>query len=118
MNTDKHLRKYLKDYQPPDFSISETQLEFHLEAGCTRVLSRLKMHRMSADQSVPLVLDGIQLNLLELRLDGRLLSPDEFEVGEETLVIQQVPDHFELSCQVEIDPAAKYAPRRPLPFQW
>ena len=106
MNADKHLRKYLKDYQPPDFSISETQLEFHLEAGCTRVLSRLKMQRMSADQSAPLVLDGIELNLLELRLDGRLLSPDEFEVGEETLVIQRVPDHFELSCQVEIDPAA------------
>ncbi len=75
MNTDKHLRKYLKDYQPPDFSISETQLEFHLEAGCTRVLSRLKMQRMTSDQSAPLVLDGIELNLLELRLDGTPAAP-------------------------------------------
>jgi len=32
MKTDKHLRKHLKDYQPPEFGISKTHLEFHLDA--------------------------------------------------------------------------------------
>jgi aminopeptidase N len=59
MKTDKHLRKHLKDYQPPEFGISKTHLEFHLDASCTRVLSRLQMHRMSSNGSAELVLDGI-----------------------------------------------------------
>jgi len=61
MKTDKHLRKHLKDYQPPDFGISETRLVFHLQASRTRVISHLKMHRISADKNAELVLDGIEL---------------------------------------------------------
>jgi aminopeptidase N len=106
MKTDKHLRKHLKDYQPPEFGISKTHLEFHLDASCTRVLSRLQMHRMSSNGSAELVLDGIELKLLELRLDGRLLAADEYRLGEESLTVMQLPERFELSCLVEIDPAA------------
>jgi aminopeptidase N len=106
MKTDKHLRKHLKDYQPPEFGISKTHLEFHLDASCTRVLSRLQMHRMSSNGSAELVLDGIELKLLELRLDGRLLSADEYRLDEESLTVMQLPERFELSCLVEIDPAA------------
>ncbi len=106
MKTDKHLRKHLKDYQAPDFGISETYLEFHLEASHTRVLSRLQMHRMTSDGSAELVLDGIELNLLELRLDGRLLNTDEYRLDDETLTVMEVPQRFEITCVVEIDPAA------------
>jgi len=106
MKTDKHLRKHLKDYQAPDFGISETHLEFHLEGSQTRVLSRLQMHRLTSNESAELVLDGIELDLLELRLDGRLLHVDEYQQDDETLTVMQVPAHFEISCVVEIDPAA------------
>ena len=106
MKTDKHLRKHLKDYQPPEFGISKTHLEFHLDAGCTRVLSRLQMHRITSNGSAELVLDGIELKLLELRLDDRLLNADEYRLSDETLTVMQVPERFELSCLVEIDPAA------------
>jgi aminopeptidase N len=106
MKTDKHLRKHLKDYQPPKFGISKTHLEFHLDASRTRVLSRLQMHRITSNGCAELVLDGIELKLLELRLDGRLLGADEYRLDEETLTIMQLPERFELSCLVEIDPAA------------
>jgi aminopeptidase N len=106
MKTDKHQRKYLKDYQPPDFNISATHLEFHLDAARTRVVSRLQMHRCSADPAAELVLDGVELDLLELRVDGRLLDAAEYEQGDETLILANLPQKFEISCVVEIDPAA------------
>ena len=106
MKTDKHLRKHLKDYQPPDFGISETYLEFHLGASHTRVHSRLQMHRLTSNETAELVLDGVELDLVELRLDGRLLSPDEYQQDDETLTVMQLPQRFEISCVVEIDPAS------------
>ena len=69
MKTDKHLRKHLKDYQPPDFGINETRLTFHLDESHSRVISTLLMHRETANKDAELVLDGIELNLIELRLD-------------------------------------------------
>ena len=106
MKTDKHLRKHLKDYQPPSFGISKTQLIFHLDASRSRVISRLQMHRMTADKDAELVLDGVELKLIELRLDGKVLPTDACSLTPETLTIKSVPDRFELSCEVEIDAAA------------
>jgi aminopeptidase N len=106
MKTDKHLRKHLKDYQPPSFGISTTQLVFHLDASHTRVFSVLQLHRLSADKDAELVLDGIELKLVELRLDGVLLQADDYKLTPETLTLESVPDRFELSCEVEIDAAA------------
>jgi aminopeptidase N len=106
MKTDKHVRKYLKDYRPPEFGISETRLEFHLEASRTRVVSHLKMHRITADRDAELVLDGVELNLIELRLDGSLLSPADYRLDDESLAIGVPAGNFEISCEVEIDAAA------------
>ena len=77
MKTDKHQRKYLKDYQPPDFTIDETHLVFRLDAEHTRVESRLVLRRLTSDKSAPLRLDGIDLELKRLRLDGEILAPEE-----------------------------------------
>ncbi len=106
MKTDKHQRKFLKDYQPPDFSISETWLKFDLAPDRTRVSSRLRLRRETSNKQAELVLDGIELTLLGLSIDGRDLAPDEYRVEDETLTIMAVPDSFELACEVEIDPAA------------
>ena len=106
MKTDHHQRKYLKDYQPPDFEIEQTDLVFHLDAHRTRVVSRLQMRRAAAGKDSELVLDGVELTLIELRLDGELLQPEDYKLGSETLTIKSVPDRFEFSCEVEIDAAA------------
>jgi aminopeptidase N len=106
MKTDKHLRKHLKDYQPPDFGISQTSLVFHLEPARTRVISHLQLHRITADKNAELVLDGVELKLIELRLDGELLSPQDYQLGDDSLTIGVPADSFEISCEVEIDAAA------------
>ncbi|MCP4769547.1 MAG: aminopeptidase N [Gammaproteobacteria bacterium] len=106
MKTDKHLRKHLKDYQPPDFGISQTRLVFHLEPTRTRVISHLQVHRITADMNAELVLDGVDLKLIELRLDGELLSAQDYRPGDDSLTIGRLADNFEISCEVEIDAAA------------
>ena len=106
MKTDQHKRKYLKDYRAPDFGITETRLEFHLDAAGTRVKSVLQFERTTSDRGAALVLDGIELKLIELRLDGEMLQPGDYRLGAETLTIESVPDRFELRCEVEIDAAA------------
>ena len=105
MKTDQHLRKYLKDYQPPAYEITKTELVFHLEARRARVISRLQMRRTATGKGNELVLDGVELTLIELRVDGKLLQPDDYKLGSETLTVKSVPGHFEFSCEVEIDAA-------------
>ena len=105
MKTDQHKRKHLKDYQPPDFGIDKTHLVFFLDPDRTRVISQLKLRRLSADKN-SLVLDGIDLELLNLKLDGLALQPDQYQLTSTTLTIESVPDSFELSCEVEINVAA------------
>ncbi len=106
MNIDKHLHKHLKDYRPPDFGITETHLTFHLDEHRSRVLSVLQMYRKTEGKDAELALDGIGLKLVTLRLDGKLLSADDYRQTHETLTISSVPDRFELSCEVEIDASA------------
>ncbi len=106
MKTDKHARKYLKDYRSPDFGIVETGLVFHLGESVTRVVSTLQLLRKTGDRDAPLKLDGIGLKLLELRLDGKILKPGEYDLDDETLTIGTVPDRFEVRCEVEVDAAS------------
>ncbi len=106
MKTDQHKRKYLKDYRPPDFEITRTRLRFDLDAGATRVESVLTLRRKTDKGDAPLVLDGVELKLLELSLNGEELDADDYRLGAETLTIDTVPDEFELRSLVEIDPAA------------
>ncbi|MFV2031109.1 MAG: aminopeptidase N, partial [Gammaproteobacteria bacterium] len=106
MKSVQHPRKYLRDYRPPEFTINDTWLEFDLDAQHTRVTSRLGISRQCGDKSASLVLDGIELELLALSIDDVPLKTDQYEVGAGHLTIFNVPDKFELSCQVAIDPSA------------
>jgi aminopeptidase N len=106
MKTDQHKRKHLKDYRPPDFSIAKTELIFDLDEARTRVKSRLQLQRKTTERDAALVLDGIELKLIELRLDGELLQAGDYQLTAETLTLESVPDQFEIYCEVEIDAAA------------
>ncbi len=96
------------DYRPPDFWIDRVELAFELERETTRVRARIQGRRNEAVNSgrEPLVLDGEELELRHIRLNGAELVIGEFEVDEEKLVIPEVPERFELETEVEIHPRA------------
>ena len=106
MRTDQSHRKYLKEYRAPDFKISSTNLEFHLHEAQTRINSKLKIQRQTQDPHVPLVLDGIDLKVIDIRLDSEYLDDSDYQYDGEILTIHQVPHDFELQTTVEINPAA------------
>lgn len=101
---------YLKDYRPPVFLIDETRLIFRLFEDKTIVSAELAIRRNPDTSSQgnagksELVLDGNELQLLSVSLDGRLLDSSEYFVDEKSLTIREVPDAFILVCETEIKP--------------
>src|SRR5690554_4811827 len=96
---------YLADYRASDFFIDKTQLTFSLHDAYTDVSSILSIVRNPEAQSdAPLILDGEQLELLAIAIDGEPLEVSSYEVGAKSLTIHQVPRQFSLQCTTRIYP--------------
>ncbi|ABC31288.1 Aminopeptidase N [Hahella chejuensis KCTC 2396] len=97
---------YLKDYRKPDFLIDATDLNFQLYEDGARVTSQLHIRRnpdADAFRDV-LELDGVELQLERLLLDGRTLNPDEYQLDDETLRLERLPKQFVLTVVTWIKP--------------
>ncbi|MCW8858924.1 MAG: aminopeptidase N [Deltaproteobacteria bacterium] len=97
---------YLTDYKTPAYLVDQLELSFVLQEDATRVVSILQLV-LNPDRngiSEPLVLDGEQLDLLQLKLDGRVLTAEEYKLAEEWLQISDVPGKFTLEVHTQIDP--------------
>ena len=97
--------KYLSKYKKPDFTITTVDLNFDLNEDVTHVTSRLHVKRQG-DHQEPLVLDGKDMTLISVVLDGQL---PEYELADETLTIKSVSDEFDLMIVNDIDPASNTA---------
>jgi len=93
---------YLRDYTPPAFRIASVALDVHVEEGEARVHARLAITRETP--GAPLVLDGGDLELLEVRIDGKALEASRYEADAMRLAIADVPDAFTLDTVVRFDP--------------
>ena len=100
----KPLETRLKDYHPPGYVIDTANLQFDLDDTRTRVASLLIVRRNQVNGAGPLVLDGRDLKLLSVSLDGRPLDAGEFTVSSESLTIPGVPEQFTLEIVTEINP--------------
>ncbi|RMF44269.1 MAG: hypothetical protein D6751_09275, partial [Deltaproteobacteria bacterium] len=58
-----------QDYRPCPWDVASTELCFELQPEATLVRTRLKLQRKQEQAGEPLVLDGENLELLEIRLD-------------------------------------------------
>ncbi|ARN82300.1 aminopeptidase N [Methylocystis bryophila] len=98
----------LKDYAPPDFLIDSVELFFSLHKSKTRVRSRLALRRNPKGRSgAPLVLDGDDLTLERVSLDGRPLDREAYETGPENFKLAQPPEGpFILEIETLVDPTA------------
>src|SRR5215472_1714826 len=99
----------LADYRPPAFLVDTVDLTFDLGESETRVRSRLAVRRNpeTADAAAPLTLDGDELTLLSVALDGEALGANRWrQTAEGGLVIDDVPAAFTLDIETRIDPHA------------
>ena len=68
----------LKDYRPPDWLIETVELDVSLDPTATTVRSKLRLKPNGAAIPAPLVLDGEELKLRSLALDGKPLPSEAF----------------------------------------
>jgi aminopeptidase N len=95
----------LQDYRVPDFFIDKTELSFQLGELATVVNSRLLMRRNpQGNPSAALVLQGEQLELKQLILNGNNLLPTQYHLDATSLTLDNLPDHFEIQCTTLIQP--------------
>lgn len=106
MHTHEPQAVYLKDYQIPEYLIDEIDLNFDLHDDFTLVKShmRVRHHRLSNQRTNTLVLNGEELILESIKLDGKPLAATQYEVTDKLLVIHQAPDNFELEITTKIFP--------------
>ncbi|MDP4916247.1 MAG: aminopeptidase N, partial [Haliea sp.] len=96
---------FLQDYQAPAFLIERTDLAFDLHEDHALVTACLHLRRNPlAPANSALELQGQQLELVSIAIDGRELTVQEYQLGEETLRIEQLPDQFRLQSQCRIRP--------------
>jgi aminopeptidase N len=105
MRTEEHRPIRLADYRPPDWLIDTVDLNFSLDPTATTVRAKLKLRPNAAGSPAPLVLDGEELKLKSLSLDGKPLPPESFVATPDKLTIAQVPNRpFELEIETVVDP--------------
>jgi aminopeptidase N len=95
---------YLKDYRPPDYLVNRTELHIELHEDHALVTGRLHLLRDPAAQGQSLTLDGQDMELLSIAVDGEALEPRDYQVGPESLVIHAVPEQCRVETRVLIRP--------------
>jgi len=99
--------KYRHDYRAPDYTITDISLDFELDADTTLVTATSKIKRLVAENTA-LVLDvGNDITLKSVSVNGQ--SWTDYQLNDGSLVINNVPDAFELTIANEIHPAKNTA---------
>ena len=89
---------HLKDYTPPAFGVDTVELDVEIRDDHAMVRAKLRLRRNSPG---PLVLDGDELELVSVSLDGK---PVAYQLTPETLTFPEVPDAFTLETLTRILP--------------
>ena len=99
-NSKKVIRK---DYKPFEYELNEVEIYSDIRADATLVETAIQFTR-SDPASQNLFLHGDELELVELSLDDRILTNNEYVLDEEGLTIYGVPDSFKLKTTTRIYP--------------
>jgi aminopeptidase N len=107
MRTDTAQPIRLKDYRPPDWLVDTVALDFSLHPHQTRVRANLVLRPNPETAAAPLVLDGDNLHLVSLKIDGAPLPAENYVATPDNLTIAQPPNGpFTLEIETLVDPTA------------
>ena len=98
----------LEDYQSPAYRIDTVHLNVDLHPTATSVTATLLVRRQAdTDAGTPLLLDGDELTLKGILVNGEPLTPEGYRAATDSLEIFDPPaGPFELTLVTEIDPSA------------
>jgi aminopeptidase N len=108
----KPIENFRSDYKPCGFSIPEVSLSFELDEAETIVFSRT-VFKPDAGNTDDLVLHGEDLELLEIKVNGQVLSENSYKVDSQSLRIARsaLPEtaSFTLESKVRVHPDKNFA---------
>ncbi|CAN8245466.1 unnamed protein product [Cochlearia groenlandica] len=105
-NMDAPKEIFLKDYTKPDYYFETVDLSFALGEEKTIVSSKIKVSPRVKGSFAALVLDGQDLKLLSVKVDGKLLKEGDYQLDSRHLTLSSLPaeDSFVLEIETEIYP--------------
>ncbi|KAJ1694393.1 hypothetical protein LUZ63_011091 [Rhynchospora breviuscula] len=97
---------FLKDYKKPDYLFESVDLKFQLGEDKTIVSSNIAVYPREEGASSPLVLNGSDLKLLSIKVDGKdLKMSEDYKLDLRRLTLLSPPNGaFKLEIVTEIDP--------------
>lgn len=96
---------FLKDYKMPDYYFETVDLKFSLGEEKTIVSSRIAVFPRVEDSTPPLVLDGQDMTLVSVHINGKALKEEDFHLDARHLTIQSPPSgKYDLEIVTEILP--------------
>ncbi|MCO6186665.1 aminopeptidase N [Rhizobium sp. L1K21] len=108
MRTDTGKAVHLEDYKETDFVLERVDLTFELDPKETKLTARSLYHRREgAGADAPLVLDGDELNMTSLLLDGVEMPREHYEENGRQLIISNLPAEiaFEITVETLLSPS-------------
>ena len=104
MRTDSPQTIYRKDYTPPSFLVDSVELGFDLDPARTVVASRIRMRHNPASRSRSIELHGEHIELVTVRLNGKVLKPSQYTLTASMLTIAKAPDEVTLDIETVLAP--------------
>ncbi len=93
--------KYRKDYLSPDFTITHVDLTFDLHDTASTIIAVSTVKKLK--ENTTLFLDGDELTLLDLKIDG--LDWSDYQEVEGGIQIHGLTKDFELTIITEVNPS-------------
>ena len=93
----------LSDYTPPSHELTSAYLDFDLQPSATTVKSKIEVKRLRDE---PLVLNGENIDLKSVSLDGKKLKRSQYKLDQETLTLPKTPESFTIEIETLCDPSS------------
>ena len=98
----KQQKIFLKDYKRPTFSVDSLHLDFDLQEDFCRVFAKSLITPLSTETE--LRLNGEDLKLVSIKINGQTLPPDQYQITPEELVLKTPSSSFQLEIETELEP--------------
>ncbi|KAH1135547.1 hypothetical protein GLYMA_05G209200v4 [Glycine max] len=96
---------FLKDYKMPDYYFDTVDLKFSLGEEKTIVNSKIAVYPRIEGSTPPLVLDGRDLSLVSIHLNGKALKEEDYHLDARHLTIRSPPSgKYDLEIVTDICP--------------
>ena len=99
MRTDTPQTIYRSDYTPPSYLVDTVELGFDLDPARTVVANRLTLRRNPDSAQREIELYGEDIELVALRLNGRLLQEGDYAINGTLLTIPNTPEQVTLDIE-------------------